>query len=88
MSRESRAPEPAPESASPIAVISAYGAFRLLLVLLALWSFFEGFALFSGFNALSLGDANRAAQRIVGLQMIGSSRCTHSSPGSASATAC
>lgn len=73
MSREPRAPDSGvePESASPIAVISAYGAFRLLLVLLALWSFFEGFVLFSGFNALSLGGADRTTERVIGLQMIG-----------------
>lgn len=73
MSREPRAPDSdlEPESASPIAVISAYGAFRLLLVLLALWSFFEGFVLFSGFNALSLGGADRTTERVIGLQMIG-----------------
>jgi hypothetical protein len=71
MSREPRAPEPPIESASPVAVISAYGAFRLLLILLALWSFFEGFALFSGFNSLSLGGTDRTAERVIGLQMIG-----------------
>jgi hypothetical protein len=52
-------------------VISAYGAFRLLLIMLALWSFFEGFALFTGFGALSLGGNDRTAERVIGLQMIG-----------------
>ena len=70
------APTP-PESAkaaaqtSAVAVISAAGAFRLILVLLAIWSFFEGFALFTGgFSALSLGGDDRAAEQIIGAQMI------------------
>jgi hypothetical protein len=54
-----------------VAVISAYGAFRLLLVLLAVWTFLEGFALVSGaLNALSLGGHDRNAERIIGAQMI------------------
>ena len=75
MTREPRDPDDEPaavESASPIAVISAYGAFRLLLGLLAFWSFVEGFALLSGsFDALSYGGGSaRAAERVVGAQMI------------------
>jgi hypothetical protein len=54
-----------------VAVISAYGAFRLLIILLAIWSFLEGFALFTGsFSALTLGGQDRTAERIVGAQMI------------------
>jgi fatty acid desaturase len=54
-----------------VAVISAYGAFRLLLILLAVWTFLEGFALVSGaLNALSLGGHDRNAERIIGAQMI------------------
>jgi hypothetical protein len=70
------APTP-PESAKPaaqpsgVAVISATGAFRLLLILLAVWTFFEGFALFTGgLSALSLGGHDRMAEQIVGTQMI------------------
>lgn len=63
-----------PKSAPPansIDVISATGAFRLLLILLAIWTFFEGFALFTGgFNALALGGDDRTAEQIIGAQMI------------------
>lgn len=57
---------------SAVAVISAYGAFRLLIVLLALWTFLEGFALVTGgFDALSLGGHDRrTAEQIIGAQMI------------------
>lgn len=66
-------PEPAKPAAQPsaVAVISATGAFRVLLILLAVWSFFEGFALFTGaVSALSLGGHDRTAERIIGAQMI------------------
>jgi len=54
-----------------VAVISAYGAFRLLIILFAIWSFLEGFALFTGsFSALTLGGQDRTAERIIGAQMI------------------
>ncbi|MBF6598996.1 MAG: hypothetical protein IVW36_00620 [Dehalococcoidia bacterium] len=53
-----------------IAVISAYGAFRLLLVLLAAWTFFAGFALLTqGFGALSFGGG-AAAERVLGGYML------------------
>jgi len=54
-----------------VAVISAYGAFRLLLILLAIWSFIEGFALFTGgFEALTFGGNDRTAERVIGGQLI------------------
>jgi hypothetical protein len=54
-----------------VAVISAYGAFRLLLILLAVWTFLEGFALVTGaLDALSLGGHDRDSERIIGTQMI------------------
>jgi hypothetical protein len=54
-----------------VAVISAYGAFRLLIILLAIWSFIEGFALFTGgLNALTFGGNDRTAERVVGAQLI------------------
>lgn len=62
--------EPAPGT-NAVAVISAYGAFRVLLILLAIWTFIEGFALFTGgIEALTLGGEDRAAERIVGAHMI------------------
>src|SRR5438477_11564197 len=72
------ASEPAPrDSSSPrssdnaIAVISAYGAFRVLMVLLAIWTFFAGFSLITqGVGALSFGDNSASAERVVGAQMI------------------
>jgi hypothetical protein len=68
-------PEPAarPVARDPntVAVISAYGAFRVLLVMLTLWTFFEGFALLTGgLSALSFGGNDRTAERVVGAQMI------------------
>ena len=65
--------EPAKPAAqqSAVSVISATGAFRVLLVLLAVWTFFEGFALFTGgLSALSLGGNDRTAEQIIGAQMI------------------
>jgi hypothetical protein len=51
-------------------MISAYGAFRLLLIVLTVWTFFEGFALTTG--ALSPVDAgtDRTAERILGGLMV------------------
>lgn len=68
-------PQPAgpPERGdSAVAVISAYGAYRVLLVLLAIWSFFAGFALFTGglSDAVGFPGDSRTAERVVGLQMI------------------
>jgi len=55
---------------SAMSVVSAQGAFRVLLLLLALWSFFAGFALATqGIGALTLGGGG-AAERIAGAQML------------------
>ncbi len=70
-------PDPPPRETSAvttqenaIAVISAYGAFRVLLVLLAAWNFFAGFSLLTqGVGALSFGGGP-AAERVVGAQML------------------
>ena len=69
---------PAPRDTSPprssdnaIAVISAYGAFRVLMVLLAIWTFFAGFSLITqGVGALSFGNNSASAERVVGAQMM------------------
>jgi hypothetical protein len=54
-----------------ISVVSAYGAFRLLLILIAIWSFFAGFSLLTqGFAALSFGGQDEAAERVIGAHMI------------------
>jgi len=54
-----------------IAVVSAYGAFRVLLVLLAVWSFFAGFSLLTqGLGQLSFGGQDTAAERVIGAHMI------------------
>lgn len=58
---------PAIERDDAIAVVSAYGAFRLLLGLLAAWSFFAGFALIIG--ALEFGD-DPLARRVIGTHMV------------------
>ncbi len=60
---------PALATDDAIAVVSAYGAFRLLLGLLAAWSFFAGFALLIGADALSFGD-DALAGRVIGAHMI------------------
>jgi hypothetical protein len=53
-----------------IAVISAYGAFRLLMVLLAVWTFFAGFSLLTqGIGAISIGG-DAGAERVAGAQLI------------------
>ena len=49
------------------AVVSAYGAFRLLLGLLAAWSFFAGFALIIG--AMDFGD-DPLTRRVLGAHML------------------
>lgn len=57
-------------ASSSVAVIDAHSAFRLLLILVAIWSFIEGFALFTGgIEALSL-NSDRMAERIIGAQML------------------
>lgn len=62
---------PATTRQGAVAVISAYGAFRLLIILLAVWSFIEGFALFTGgFDALTFGGNDRTAERVIGAQLI------------------
>lgn len=76
----SQAPQPSPPAKptsardDAVAVISAYGAFRLLLILMAIWSFFEGFALFFGRGeALTLGgsgEEKRVAEQIIGAHML------------------
>lgn len=67
----SRSLQPPATRQEAVAVISAYGAFRLLIVLLAIWSFIEGFALFTGsFDALTLGGKDRTAEQVIGAQMI------------------
>ncbi len=76
----SQAPQPSPPAKptpardDAVAVIGAYGAFRLLLILMAIWSFFEGFALFFGRGgALTLGgtgDSGRVAEQIIGAHML------------------
>lgn len=59
-----------PAAPQPVAVVDASSAFRLLLILVAAWSFIEGFALFTGgIQALSL-DSDRTAERIIGAQML------------------
>ena len=77
MSQEQDPAQPPQQSATrgdTVALISAYGAFRLLIILLAIWSFVEGFALFAGrVDALTLGGEarnERVAEQIIGAHMI------------------
>jgi hypothetical protein len=70
----SQSPQQPAMRSEAVALISAYGAFRLLIIMLAIWSFVEGFALFAGrVDALTLGgDARnqRVAEQIIGAHMI------------------
>lgn len=51
-------------------MISAYGLFRLILIILTVWTVFEGFALATGaFSAVDAG-ADRTAERMLGGLMI------------------
>jgi hypothetical protein len=66
------AEEESPEARRPAtgSVISADGAFRLLLILLTIWTFFEGFALATGaLNPVEAGT-DRTSERILGGLMI------------------
>jgi hypothetical protein len=71
----SDAPPPAESVRAPtvardaVSVVSAYGAFRLVLVLLAIWTFFAGFSLMTGVDALSLVGSD-TAERVAGAQML------------------
>jgi hypothetical protein len=74
-----RAPEPhgsgrpqgAAVSDNAIAVVSAYGAFRLLLVLLAAWTVFAGFSLLTqSISALTFGADDSATERVAGAYML------------------
>lgn len=74
-----RAPSPPPidddeeepdERGAFESVISSHGAFRALLVLLAIWTFFEGFALTTGvFDPVDVGT-DRTAERMLGGLML------------------
>ncbi|MEX2245324.1 MAG: hypothetical protein WEC75_01440 [Dehalococcoidia bacterium] len=73
MARGPQSALPTPQPAGrddAIAVISAYGAFRVLLALLAVWTFFAGFSLLTqGIGALSFGGDD-ASERVIGAYMI------------------
>jgi hypothetical protein len=66
--------QPGATHGDAVALISAYGAFRLLIILLAIWSFVEGFALFTGrVDALTLGGnsySEGVAEQVIGAHMI------------------
>lgn len=69
---DSRASSGGSASEAAISVVSAYGLFRVLLVLLAGWTFFAGFSLLTqGFGVLSVGSGDdTAAERIIGAHML------------------
>ncbi len=72
----SRSPQPPRSTArdaqdDAVAVVSAYGAYRVLVILLAIWSFFAGFALLTqGVTALSFGGQDAGAERVIGAHML------------------
>jgi hypothetical protein len=58
-------------SDTAIAVVSAYGAFRLLLILLATWTAFAGFAMLTqSVDALTLGASESSTERVAGAYML------------------
>ncbi len=72
----SRSPQPPRSNAGgaqddAVAVVSAYGAYRVLVMLLAIWTFFAGFALLTqGVTALSFGGQDAGAERVIGAHML------------------
>lgn len=53
------------------ALVSAQATFRLLLILLAVWTFFAGFSMLTqGVGALSFGRDDAGAERVIGAQML------------------
>ena len=73
----SRSPQPPRSNAGgaqddAVAVVSAYGAYRVLVMLLAIWTFFAGFALLTqGVTALSFGGQDAAGvERVIGAHML------------------
>lgn len=66
--------EELPPERPAIAVISATGALRLLLLLLAIWTAFSGLSMtvFQGINAATLagGLEDEAAQRLLGVHLL------------------
>ena len=74
---EQPTPPPSVEAEPPAAVISAQGALRLLLVLLAFWTAFSGLALifFQDASAATIGGGleggeGEAAQRLLGVHLL------------------
>jgi hypothetical protein len=75
MSRSApQAPRPgaaADPAENAIAVVSAYGAFRVLLVVLAVWTGFAGFSLLTqSVGALTFGANDSATERVLGGYML------------------
>jgi hypothetical protein len=62
--------EELPERGALESVISSHGAFRALLILLSIWTFFEGFALTTGIlDPVDVGT-DRTAERMLGGLML------------------
>lgn len=73
MSNEQPTPPPVEEEEDPEAVINAQNAMRLLLGLLAVWTFFSGLALIffhSNAGATIGGGEGAAAQRLLGVHLL------------------
>ena len=55
----------------PVEVLSAHGTFRVLIIVIAVWTFFAGFSLLTqGIGRVSFGGDDEAAERIIGAFML------------------
>lgn len=69
--RSTDRPQPLGVRGEDDALVSAQATFRLLLILLAVWTFFAGFSMLTqGVGALSFGRDDASAERVVGAQML------------------
>jgi hypothetical protein len=73
MAAPQRRPTPPPQDTPEEEpdVLSAQGAFRVLIIVIAAWTLFAGFSLFTqGLGRVSFGGDDEAAERIIGAFML------------------
>lgn len=69
--RSAERPQPLGVRDEDDALVSAQATFRLLLILLAVWTFFAGFSMLTqGVGALSFGRDDASAERVIGAHML------------------
>lgn len=65
------APAPGPRADDALSLVSAYGTYRVVMALLALWSFFAGFSLLThGVGALTFGDDGGGGRAAGGFMIV------------------